>query len=88
MASGARCGRACEGYERPGVAFGRGDDRSSSVWCVHALYAAPSLPHPRAREARFRHVPSYRSRARPEKPPTVYRSASRRSARAFVVRLM
>ena len=52
MASGARCGRACEGYERPGVAFGRGDDRSSSVWCVHALYAAPSLPHPRAREAR------------------------------------
>ena len=63
--------RACEGYERLGLAFGRGDDRSSTAWCVLALCAAPSLPHPRAREARFRHVPSYRSRARPDMCTTV-----------------
>ena len=62
---------ACEGYERLGLAFGRGDDRSSTAWCVLALCAAPSLPHPRAREARFRHVPSYRSRARPDMCTTV-----------------
>ena len=61
----------CEGDERPGLAFGRGDDRSSTAWCAHALCAALSLRHPRAREACSGPIPSCRSRARPDMCTTV-----------------
>ena len=63
--------RACEACERRGLAFGRGDDRSSTAWCALALCAALSLRHPRAREACSGPIPSCRSRARPDMCTTV-----------------